>query len=192
MRKERLVLGIDLETTGLPDNPAATIIEVGATLWCPDRRESLGSISMVVNPRLDGRTFNLVTKSDGSLLSPGLSLDVIWAAGVHLREAIDALSALGQRATYYCAHNASFEQHFLKGLLNYNLPWLDTMLDGGWARPAKWPKLDAWLAQNSVINPCPHRAGSDASAMLWAAHNYGWDRLIAAAEERLAKEARRG
>ena len=50
MNTPNLLCVVDTETTGLPDNPDARVIEVAATIWCLDRQAEVRSWSSLVRP----------------------------------------------------------------------------------------------------------------------------------------------
>ena len=110
---------VDLETTGLPEDSEAEILEFGAVLLDPGRDALVTAHSLVRPSRPLPRAVELLT---------GLCDEDVHGAP-SLGELAPAIrSLLGGRTLV--AHNASFERHFLSRGVDPALadaPWLDTI-----------------------------------------------------------------
>ena len=111
-----LLLGIDLETTGL-DPQKDKIIEVGWTLFdsngykCLRAKSSLVYLGLQLSKEIEALT--------------GITSEMLDSSGVELSTAFSCPSF-----DYFVAHNASFEKSFLKanGYKLYQFPKLEASI----------------------------------------------------------------
>ena len=149
-----LLVGIDLETTGL-DPQIDSIIEVGMVLWDTESCGLLKAFSSLVMPEfaipaevthLTGIDQHMTMQSAGS--------------------AIAYLQRLCEGAVYMVAHNADFEKSFLKKH-GFTFPrWIDTKTDLPYPPSKGEGPLNSILMNHGLFNPMPHRALTDALAMM--------------------------
>lgn len=154
---------VDFETTGMPEDPAAAICEIGWT----DLQVHLGDPTPEAIQCEVQDTYSFLT-------NPGHPIPAICRAVHHISDAdvADAVSpndGLARLALdgpdYYAAHNSPFEQHFFA---DASRPWICTYR--GAVRI--WPDAPAFsnqvlryhlgldLPDPAMAHP-PHRAGPD-------------------------------
>ena len=93
---------VDLETTGLPDAPAAEILEIGIVLLDASAR-AVASFESLVRPR--GPVPRLIQRLTGLRESDFVGAPSIEALAAEVRELLTGRTIV--------AHNAGFERHFL-------------------------------------------------------------------------------
>lgn len=148
---------LDFESTGLPDNPDATLCEAGfVDLDLTDQTFPLGRTwSTLINPGCpippETMAVHHITDSD-------------VADAPTIRQALDAIDAGMGAADVYVAHHADFEKHFY----GRDVLWIDT-----WKCALRaWPEAPAhsnqvlryWLGLDLDLARAtpPHRALPDA------------------------------
>lgn len=164
-----LVLGLDIETTGL--NPDAdSIIEIGAVLWDTDRQiplSMIGALTVEVAKPLDLKIPTAIQELTGiqpaDLTNHGMPLD----------ELIAIVSVMANQCSYYVAHfGIEFDRKFLMKrlgiahLLVSGRPWLDTSIDIPYAERISTRSLKYLAAEHGFLPLGEHRAVYDVLTML--------------------------
>lgn len=162
-----ILLGIDFETTGL-DPKTDKVIEVGMALWDTDHGLIEATSALFCLPNV---TLSLEIES-----LTGISQQMMEEFGTFnpLDESWDVMQDWFELADYTVAHNAPFEQSFLRawpgmdGLADMN-PWIDTMTD---IPGHEGKRLSYLAADHGFVNPFPHRALPDVLTMLTVLAKY--------------------
>ena len=169
-----LLLGIDLETTGL-DTTQCEIIEIGAVLWDTERQAPV----VVQN--------DLIFWEDLELSEEIIQITGITKAdlsfGVEIPIALDRLAELMKQADYAVAHNGTtfdypiLMRDFGEHDINFPMiPWIDTRLDVDF--PTKTRRLVHLAAEHGFANPFAHRAFADVLTMLKILSMYDIEKVI--------------
>lgn len=155
-----IILGIDIETTGL-DPKVDEVTEIAYVLYDLAARTKLFTLSSLVKGakeipadivKLTGITNEMRGKwgTDKAVIKPNL-MSVV------------------QECDYICAHNAAFEQSFV-GFLGK--PWVDTVTDLPFPDEMTTRKLTHLAAEHFVYLGGAHRALADVETMLAVASKY--------------------
>lgn len=171
-----LVLGLDLETTGL--NPSEDeIIEVGAVIWDTKRQAPVKMYNELVHAqnKLSPEITRITGITDEDLTN--------W--GVSPQEAFINLEALAAKCEYIVAHNGLgfdklFIDRYLKSMtdVKIDLPWIDTLTDLPYPEDLKTRKLSYVAAEHGFLNPFAHRALFDVLTMLKVFSSYSVSETI--------------
>jgi len=171
-----IILGLDLETTGL-DVTTDQIIEVGAVLWDWERKVPLRILSEMV--QIESGVPAEITELTG-ITSADLS-----NYGAPLPRVLKDLHHLGREAQFIVAHNGlQFDRLFLeREWLEFpqeklNLPWLDTSLDVPYPTRMSTRKLSYLAAEHGFLNPFSHRAVFDVLTMLHVLSRYSSEEVL--------------
>lgn len=135
-----IILGLDLETTGLEQSKGHRIIEVACLLYDADSENLLGKYVQRINPQ---RSID-----PGAQAVHGISFDMVSACPTW-EEVAPKVVKIMQKSNLIVAHNGiGFDLPFTAGeLLRIGLPIpdvkvFDTMVDGRWATAmGKLPNL---------------------------------------------------
>jgi DNA polymerase III alpha subunit (gram-positive type) len=159
-----IVLGLDLETTGL--NAAdCEIIEVGAVLWDWDRQVPVRMMSELVQcpHEIPNEIVELT----------GIQNSDLQRWGVPLADALRKLHSMAAGAKYLVAHNGvQFDRLFLQKAWSkfpetqIDLPWIDTTCDLPIPKEIQTRKLSYLAAEMGFLNPFAHRSLFDVLTML--------------------------
>ncbi len=180
-----LVLGLDLETSGLAPE-SDEIIEIGAVLWDVERAYPLKVLSVMVKPSapLDSQVTQIT----------GLTSEDLERWGITCQEALKQLSDLAQWAECIVAHNGlGFDKKFLEVAwkecpdFQVGLPWVDTMYDLPFSENIGTRKLDYLAAEHGFLNPFSHRALFDVLTMLKILSNYSFADVLQLSRSPLVK-----
>ncbi|MGH1468558.1 MAG: 3'-5' exonuclease [Bdellovibrionales bacterium] len=181
-----LVLGLDLETSGL-DKDVCDVLEFGAALWNVEEKRPVYLFSK----------FNRDFKSEVPLEIEnliGLKAAEVRKWGKPLRECLDELSELMEAADYIVAHNGTgFDKPFLEhtyksiGLKMPEKIWIDTQIDLPFPDGMGTRKLSYLSCEHGFINPFPHRAITDALSTLKLMAHYDFDTVVAVASTPLVQ-----
>lgn len=177
-----LVLGLDLETTGV--NPEMdSIIEIGAVLW----DTSLGLPMKLISHFLHDPTGP--QSSPEAVEVHGITQKMLEEHGTSPVLALCDLDMLMTRATYLVGHNIrDFDSLFLKkafqkyGLAWREIPMIDTMTDLPYSPKIQSRSLTYLGAVHGFLNPFPHRAVTDVLSCLKLLNSYPFNEV-----ERYAK-----
>nr|PMH85893.1 hypothetical protein BCU57_12715 [Shewanella sp. 10N.286.48.B5] len=169
-----LVLGVDVETTGL-STTEDEIIELGAVVWDTDTNKPVAMINHLVKQPQKGKLsktiINITGITDTDIESFGINEEVV----------INEFNDLSKKCQYIVAHNGNqFDKCFIdKAAARYgikiNTPWLDTMLDVPYNCSTK--KLTYLAAEHDFLNPFSHRALFDVLTMLTICSKYDWKNI---------------
>jgi DNA polymerase III alpha subunit (gram-positive type) len=168
-----LLLGIDFETTGL-DPQNASIIEIGAVLYCPYFKSVVQSFSILTSAEEVPEEITALT---------GISLELLQANGVPLDKAFDSLERFASKASLLVAHNADFEKSFIQAkrpkspLLE--MQTLDTMTDIPYPPHVRHRDLERLSIGHNCVNSTYHRALPDVMTMFSVMSRYEWDDIMA-------------
>ena len=165
-----LVLGLDLETTGLDAN-TNEIIEIGAVIWDWDRQVPVQILSELI------RSSQCVPEEIVSLT--GITDQDLQRWGIPLSDGLRHLHDLAQQVEFIVAHNGvMFDRLFLeRGWLLYpetrcDQPWIDTLTDLPLPAGIGTRKLTYLAAEHGFLNPYSHRAVFDVLTMLRVLSHY--------------------
>jgi DNA polymerase III subunit epsilon len=165
-----IVLGLDLETTGL-EAGTCNIIEVGAVLWDWSRKTPLRVVSELVecHEPLPAEITELTGIADTDLRR--------W--GVPLVTALTKLQETARDAEYVVAHNGiNFDRLFLERAWSaipqtrFDLEWIDTCHDLPLPKNLQTRKLSYLAAEMGFLNPFAHRSVFDVLTMLKVLSHY--------------------
>jgi len=165
-----ILLGIDLETTGL-DPQCCEVIEVGAVLWDTAVSQPIKIYSTVVKPKspippeITGLT--------------GITNEMVERFGTPWDTVLKTLQKLQEDCDYLVGHNA---KHFDSECLAYHgmaftKPWIDTITDLPYPEAITTRKLTHLAAEHGFINPFPHRAVTDVLTTLRILSTYPDDEI---------------
>jgi DNA polymerase-3 subunit epsilon len=173
-----LLLGIDLETTGLDIN-TCQIIEIGLVLWHVDI--DTHSPKIVESFFVKGAE----SLSDEIVALTGISLDDLEDFGSCPKYVFHRVQSLIKTCNYVVAHNGNnFDKPILKrvmdslGLEWIDRLWLDTSEDIDFSDKVKTKKLTYLAAEHGFLNPFAHRAVFDVLTMFRVLEKYNLSRII--------------
>lgn len=149
-----IVLGIDIETTGL-DPSVDEITEVAFCLYDLARKHEIFTFSSLVSG-------NKPIPEDVEKLT-GISNEMRHFGGMDKDVIKPLLLQFSDRADYLVAHNAAFEKSFLGENLG---SWIDTATDIPYPDRITTRKLTHLCAEHGVWIRGAHRALNDVRAML--------------------------
>lgn len=183
-----LILGLDLETTGL-EIGVVSIVEVGLALWDTALRAPIKLAGYLVDPGPDAvwetctpeqRAMGLLSASEVNGITPELCAQY----GVVDITGLKQLLGMYRIADAVVAHNGhEFDfpmlRHWAK---KYDLPvpdklLIDTMCDIK-LPPKTIRKLTYMAADHGFLNPFPHRAMSDVMTMLKILDQYDIEEVV--------------
>ena len=183
-----LVLGIDLETSGL-DPKVDRIIEVGAVLWDWEKRVPMQMISELVDPCMS-------VGIDDFCIDPeieehtGISDEMLDSFGADEKDVLFMVEQMAERADYRMGHFCNdFDALFLHEayartpVIEAQLPWLDTAIDIKYPAKIKTRNLRHLASEHGFLNPFSHRAVFDVLTMFTVASNYSIEEIIARSKE---------
>ncbi len=181
-----LVLGLDLETSGL-NFEKDQIIEIGAVLWDTESHTP----KKIFNELIYFDTLNLPSEVQSIT---GISETDLKKYGIPLSDALKTLTELVAAAEYLVGHNAvNFDALFLnQAYASYQMPklkkpWIDTMTDIPYAQDIKTRKLSYLAAEHGFINPFAHRALFDVLTTLKLLSCYDINEIIMIQQSPLVK-----
>ncbi len=167
-----LVLGLDLETTGV-DFGTDQIIEIGAVLWDAEKHKPLQMISEIVIPGPN----TIIPENIQKLV--GITQEDLEQWGKPIKDVLEQVLKLAEHAEYIVAHNGNqFDSIFLKSTLSENglpelkTPWIDTLTDLPYGEDIKTRKLSYLAAEHGFLNHFSHRALFDVLTMLKVLGHY--------------------
>lgn len=173
-----MILGIDVETTGL-DPEKDEVIELGFALWDWEKKKPVVCWSFLLQPSKPlSEEVKAVTGIDDSDFEFQNAFPYAWQ---ELQRAIS-------KCDYIMAHNAQFDKafidNFFKGYnqFTHGKQWIDTLVDIDFDKhKSKYKNLTYLGATHEFINPFSHRALFDVLSMLKIASNYDLNAMVESA-----------
>lgn len=172
-----LVIGIDVETTGL-DHEKDKIIEVAAVLWDWDDAKPLKIISEIIDPLPDLEHSIEIDPFITKLT--GISESDTKLYGEPLTQVLDKVTDLYFQSGIYVAHNAQFDRNFLvpHSSVFESAKWIDTKIDLPIDEEIHTSKKLVHLATtHGFLNPFAHRALFDVLTMLNICSRYDFEEV---------------
>lgn len=181
-----LLLGIDLETTGV-DPSKDLIIEVGAVLYDWDRKMPVRLFSELIDPAPG--------IAEGFILDPevievtGIEPEILERFGRVEDDVLHQLTGLYDEADFFVGHNCNeFDCHFMVNAHKRiehttDKTWLDTIIDIKYPKRIKTRNLRHLAAEHGLLNPFSHRAVFDVLTMFSIMSLYDLDSIIARSKE---------
>lgn len=177
-----LVLGFDYETTGL-DPKIDRVIEIGATLWDWDRKNTFKVISELVWEE------DYPESSEGAAATHRITQEDLEMFAVPPGPVFKSFVDLMGMSMAVMAHNADFDVSFLReAMIRYNLPGtIPTIIDTKIDLPLdptvhESRRLMHLAASHGFINPFPHRSLSDTLTMCKVASYYDLNEVLVRAK----------
>lgn len=173
-----LILGVDVETTGL-DSAKDEVIELGYALWDWNKRKPIVCGSFLIQPSAPlTEEIKLVTGIDDGDFNFQNEFRLSWEKFLQVEKYAD----------YLMAHNATFDRSFVeKSLSSLDMRpvdkiWIDTLVDIDFDKQkSKYKNLTYLSATHGFVNPFPHRALFDVLSMLKVASNYDLGPMVLSA-----------
>jgi DNA polymerase-3 subunit epsilon len=179
-----LILGVDVETTGL-DVKKDKIIELGFILWETDGG---GKEKVLWNNLVYDVEYPKLTEEITEIT--GIREDDLKRWGVEPKRAFTRFSKIAEDAEYIVAHNGTnFDMPIMKanfkeaGVKFPSTPWIDTSVDVPYPKLIKTRKLVHLAAEHGFLNPSAHRAYADVISMLKILSNYDIKKVIDLSKE---------
>lgn len=175
-----LILGIDVETTGL-DRLEHGITEIGAILWDTEFQTPVKFVNVLVDPEQE--------IPEEIIRLTGITPELISKHAVSGFDALQSLHALHLKADFILAHNAPFDKGFISqlyaehGVVMPEKIWIDSSVDVPYPELIQTRKLTHLAAEHKFVNPFAHRAVTDVLTMLQVCSHYSWDELIESAKQ---------
>lgn len=179
-----IVLGLDLETTGL-DTSKDRPIELAYALWDTEENKTIA----MENHLLWDNTYPTITEEIVKLT--GISQKDLEKYSIEPKVGIQSLLDFASRhsPSYIVAHNGEmFDKPLLlaelhrQGFQNIsftNIPWIDTRTDLPFTADPDSMKLKHLACDMGFINPFPHRALSDVLTMLKVMSQFSFSEIEA-------------
>lgn len=161
---EMILLGLDLETTGL-DPLVDSIIEAGFALWDTDMGKPVRQAGMLIKPE----SWPSDERWSSAEKVHGVPRRMVEVFGVPEAQAARGFQGYAEQASFIVAHNGTlFDKLFMAQMAKRHSvlvekPWIDTRVD--LPEPMNG-KLVCLAANAGFLNPFPHNALSDALTML--------------------------
>ncbi len=176
---QMLVLGLDLETTGVSWSED-TIIEVGAVLWDTTRSIPLEIYSTLVKPDSP----ETLISADIERLT-GISTADIAQHGIDLREAKNRILGMAEACGHIVAHfGLLFDRLILERFMGaqekrrFSKLWIDTGYDLAYPESISTRKLDYLAFEHELSVPFKHRAVFDALTTLRIFSKYPLEEIL--------------
>lgn len=169
-----ILLGIDLETTGL-DPETSDIIEVGVVLWDTRGNNPLEMMSMLVI----GDDLVAPHVPDDITALTGITQTQLEEHGHPISTVVTLIDSMVGQVDYWVAHNAPFEKSFLPKLYPAALDamWVDTKTDLPYKGAKGKGSLSEIAMNHGIFNPMPHRALPDTLAMMQVLAQYPFEEV---------------
>jgi DNA polymerase III epsilon subunit-like protein len=185
----KLILGLDLETTG-KDTSKDRIIEIGAVIWDAEKGIPLKIFSEMVY--FEGIWDEATATKERIEEITHISFEHLVQFGIAPTEALQKLADLMRTPNLLAvvAHNGEqFDRQLVIaefkrwGIELPEVHWLDTMTDVPYEGNIQTRKLTYLAAEHGFINPFAHRAIFDVLTMLKMTQQYDIDWLIKLSKE---------
>lgn len=171
-----LLLGVDVETTGLDDGSDA-IIELGMVLWDYQGSRPVRVYNELVSPIGQKKVSEEITQITG------IKQEDVDKYGIPPHHAASWFGEFESEADFIVAHNAPFDRGFIDRHMKLctrpesEKPWIDTRQDVPW-RTTGSRKLGYLAADHGFLNPFAHRALFDVLTMMRLMSQYDLDVII--------------
>jgi DNA polymerase-3 subunit epsilon len=183
-----LLLGIDTETSGL-DSTKDRIIEYGVVLFDWDTKTPVQMISELIDPTMDvgGSEFPL---SEEIVKLTGITDAMLASYGVYETDVLRKVNEMAHFADFRVGHNCNvFDALFVSeaykrtGLLEPDLPWIDSIIDVKYPESIKTRNLKHLAAEHNFLPGFSHRAVFDVLTMFRVMSGYDLDAIIERSKE---------
>lgn len=170
-----LILGVDVETTGL-STEKDKIIEIGAVVWDTEQSKPVAMLNHLVKQP------ELMPLEEKIIKVTGITETDLNQFGLDEGKAMEEFILLAEKCEYILAHNGNkFDKPIVdKALASHGLildkHWIDSMLDV--AYPTSTRNLTHLAAEHSFLNPFAHRALFDVLTMLTVCDKYNWSEIV--------------
>lgn len=171
---EVLILGVDLETTGLPEDGPVAITELGWALW-----SNIHGVLACESTLL--KTGNIPIPENIKRLT-GISNEMCYKYGESPTQALITLSAMAEKAQAIMAANCfGFDKLILEqamkdtGTVVPGIPWIDFQSDIPFKEFVKGRSQCHIAADHGIVNNLPHRAVTDVLLMFAVIAKGGYD-----------------
>jgi len=178
-----LLCGLDFETTGLCSEENR-VTEIGAVLWCTEKRSPMEIYSVLVNHS------DIKEVSDEITRITGIDFNMLQEFGINEKQAFLGLDELASKAEYFVAHNAPFDKAFYdaekarhKEFIGKNIDWIDTYVDVPYHESIGTRKLTYLATEHNFLNPFAHRAVFDVLTMMKVISNYDIEEIVKLSKE---------
>ena len=156
-----ILLGIDLETTGIEED--SEIAEIGLMLTEDGRPTTCFSVLLEIERGMSQMAGDI----------NGLTTEMCDSYGKDLLETLRYFAYLSRSADYYVVHNGiNFDIPLLQKFCSRHyldmgdVPVIDTAIDILYAPKIKTRALTCLAAEHGLLNPYPHRALFDVAIMM--------------------------
>lgn len=180
-----IVLGLDLETTGLSpvDN---RVTEIGYVLW-----DTQKSYPLLMESHFVGSPEVIRQNLQEIVNITGISCDILESYGSLSEDVCKKLDnfLILHNPKYIIAHNGdAFDKPFLleefkrSGVTEKRvdtIPWIDTRFDLPYEKNPRSMHLNHLAMDEGFINPFPHRALTDVLTMLRVMSKFDFDSILA-------------
>lgn len=161
-----VILGIDIETTGLEPQNGDEVTEIAYVLYNLGTHEKLFTLSALVKGKRE-------VPKDITILT-GITNEMRETWGLPKEEIKPNLKSAVEQCDYIAAHNANFEKAFLG---NLGKPWIDTATDVPYPAEVTTRKLTHLAAEHGVYVRGAHRALEDVGTMLEVISQYNCEEI---------------
>lgn len=175
------ILGIDFEATST-ETATARILEVGAALWCTERRAPLKLYSELVDP--------LMPIPPEITAITDITDEMVQEFGIGEGAAVHAVRELIEQADYVVAHfGTAYDRPLFEAAcarymcLPPDKVWIDTSIDCPYGESIKTRNLLHLAAEHGFLPGHSHRAVFDVMTMLRILSQYDLNTVIARAKE---------
>ncbi len=184
-----LILGIDLETTGLDYNNDS-IVEIAAILWDTNNNKYIEGKSQLIKPKNFKGISSQVSKING------ITTEMIEKYGETPEHVFGMLNIMARNAEAIVAHNGTgFDKPFLFHELvkagfekhEFTKPWIDTKIDLPLPSTIKGRSLVHMAAEHGFLNLIGHRAFTDVLTMLKIFSMYNYDEIVRRSQAKTLK-----
>lgn len=184
-----LLLGLDLETTGL-DYASDFIIEIGVVVWDTEKKQPISMMSQLV--QLPAATNDGPSREIMELT--GITIGDLSLYGKPLSSVMMEINDLAMNCQYLIGHNAiQFDRLFLERQAYFaqlpalQRPWIDTMFDLPYPDHIRTRRLDYLAAEHGFMPWGTHRAIYDVMTTLRLLSHYDIGEVLVSANSPLVE-----